>query len=76
MTELYLAAAHGALVRYVLASSAPRPCRVWVFGSRADGRAFTESALPWRVDVVDLVAASEAFRTRVGETAQAFLDLA
>lgn len=78
-----------ALVREVLAERAPRPCRIYAFGSRVQGRArrfsdldiavdagrpltlreearladaFDESDLPWRVDLVDLVACSPAFR--------------
>lgn len=87
--EIDLQPKHSAIVTGILRLHAPRPCRVWAFGSRVRGRArrfsdldlaidagrpltfadtapladaFDESDLPWRVDVVDLVTCSEAFR--------------
>jgi predicted nucleotidyltransferase len=80
------------MVRAVLAACLPPTAQVFVFGSRATGRArrgsdldlaidagrpltrgetlalaegFDASDLPWRVDVVDLQAASEGFEAIV-----------
>ena len=80
------------LVEQILLRHAPRPCRVFAFGSRVGGRArrfsdldlaldagcplalsetaslaeaFDESALPWRVDLVDLTTCSDRFRREI-----------
>ena len=41
---------HWAIVENILASLAPRPCRVWAFGSRAKGKARRFSDLDLAVD--------------------------
>lgn len=89
---LDVADAHLAIVAAILRAHPPAGARVWVFGSRARGRAkpfsdldlaidagralrldelaalgeaFSESDLPWKVDVVDWRTADPGFRARV-----------
>ena len=91
-TTLTLRPDQRATVEEILQNHAPRPCRVWAFGSRARdsakpysdldlaidaGRALTlaeagdlawafeDSDLPWRVDLLDLAACSDAFRREI-----------
>jgi predicted nucleotidyltransferase len=79
-------------VRTILATHLPPDARIWVFGSRANGRsrrgsdldlavdagrkltvaethalifAFEDSNLPYTVDVVDLHAVTDTFRTNL-----------
>jgi len=87
--QIGLAADHRRLVRGIVAAHLPRGTAVWVFGSRATGRArplsdldlavdagrrltldeiaalseaFSESDLPYKVDIVDWHAVDERFR--------------
>ena len=89
MARVSLLPKHRRLVRDILAEHLPPEARVWVFGSRATGRAwrysdldlaidagrrltldetailreaFSESDLPYRVDVVDWQSVDEHFR--------------
>ena len=89
MARVSLLPKHRRLVRDILAEHLPSEARVWVFGSRATGRAwrysdldlaidagrrltldetailreaFSESDLPYRVDVVDWQSVDEHFR--------------
>ena len=92
MARVFLLPEHRRLVRDILAEHLPPDARVWVFGSRATGRAwrysdldlavdigrrltlaeaaalaeaFSESDLPWRVDILDWQATAEPFRQRI-----------
>lgn len=92
MSAVDLAAAHRAIVEAILRRHLPAGSVVWVFGSRAIGRAraysdldlaidagrvlsldemaglrddFTESDLPWLVDVVDCRGVSDGFRASI-----------
>ena len=89
MSPVCLLPKHRRLVRDILAEHLPPEARVWVFGSRATGRAwrysdldlavdagrrltldetailaeaFSESDLPYRVDIVDWDAIDDRFR--------------
>lgn len=89
MSSLALSPKHLRLVQDILAAHLPPGAQVWVFGSRASGRAwrysdldlaidvgrrlthderailaeaFSESDLPYRVDVVDWRSLEERFR--------------
>ena len=82
------------IVRAILQKYLPDTSKVWVFGSRATGKAkrfsdldlavdagrpltlseqarisdaFTESPLPWRVDIVDMQTVSDRFRHIIDE---------
>src|SRR4051794_40549565 len=86
---LAIAEAHARIVRNILRAHLPGSVKVWVFGSRATGRAraysdldlaidaerrltldecailgeaFSDSDLPYRVDIVDWQAVDENFR--------------
>ena len=98
---LELSPEQAAIVQAILLARLPRPSQVWVFGSRATGKArrfsdldlaidagrrlaaseaeslreaFAESALPWRVDVVDVHNVSPAFRALIFAEAVAFAE--
>src|ERR1044071_2083465 len=89
MAGVSLLPEHRRLVREILAEHLPAQAQIWVFGSRATGRAwrysdldlaidagrkltldetamlreaFSESDLPYRVDVVDWHGISDSFR--------------
>lgn len=89
--SLDMEARHLAVVRDILRELVPH-CRVWVFGSRATGKAkrfsdldlaieceeplsidrsaalaeaFSESDLPWKVDIVDLARIDPSFRRSI-----------
>jgi len=92
MSRVSLLPKHRRLVRDILAEHLPPEAAVWVFGSRATGRAwrysdldlavdagrrltldetamlaeaFSESDLPYRVDIVDWRSLAPAFRKRI-----------
>ena len=90
--SLALAPEHLAAVRDILKSHLPPSTKIWVFGSRATGKAkpfsdldlaidtghpltleeaaalrdaFSESDLPWKVDIVDTNAIDAGFRQQI-----------
>jgi len=99
-TLLEIAPAEAGIIRDILADALPVGCKVWVFGSRAAGKAhrgsdldlalegqagplpavtlsrlrdaFTESRLPYTVDVLDLNAVGDDFRGMIRRQAVPF----
>jgi len=103
MARVSLLPKHRRLVRDILAEHLPPEVRVWVFGSRATGRAwrysdldlaidagrrltldelailaeaFSESDLPYKVDVVDWHAIDDRFRELIAGGRVSFAEAA
>lgn len=60
MTDIDIAPPHRRIVVDILTKHAPRPCRVWAFGSRVRGRARRFSDLDLAVDAGRPLTLSEA----------------